>query len=259
MKTLNLRVIGYPTFGIVLLLVVWQLYVVMFHVSIAVLPTPVQIAQSFVDDRAALLSQGWVTLQECVYGFALAFIVGVPIAFAIANSPILNRMFYPLLIAMQSVPKVALAPIVLVWLGTGIESKLALVWLVAFFPIVVDTATGLRTTPVNLIELATSLRATRMQIFLKIQMPAALPHVISGAKIAVTLAVIGAVIGEFVGSTEGLGNLLLVANSQLNTPLAFAALISLALLGLLLYLAIAAIEFALRPWLPHTAEMAGAV
>ena len=259
MQKLNLRALCYPALGVVLFLALWQAYVVFFHVSIAVLPSPVQIAQSFVDDRATLLSQGWVTLQECIYGFALAFIVGVPIAFAIANSPVLNRMFYPLLIAMQSVPKVALAPIILVWLGTGIESKLALVWLVAFFPIVVDTATGLRTTPVNLIELATSLRATRMQIFIKIQMPAALPHIVSGAKIAVTLAVIGAVIGEFVGSNEGLGNLLLVANSQLNTPLAFAALISLALLGLLLYLAVAFVELALRPWMPHTAEMAATI
>ncbi|MDR3398862.1 MAG: ABC transporter permease [Pandoraea sp.] len=258
MQKLNLRTIGYPALGVVLFVALWQAYVMLFHVSVAVLPTPVQIAESFVSDHAALLSQGWVTLQECVYGFALAFVIGVPIAFAIANSPVLSRMFYPLLIAMQSVPKVALAPIILVWLGTGIESKLALVWLVAFFPIVVDTATGLRTAPVNLIELATSLRATRMQIFTKIQMPAALPHVLSGAKIAVTLAVIGAVIGEFVGSNEGLGNLLLVANSQLNTPLAFAALISLALLGLFLYLAVALIEVALRPWLPHTAEMAAA-
>ncbi|WP_087689705.1 ABC transporter permease [Pandoraea sp. PE-S2R-1] len=256
MSKVNLRAVAYPTLGIVFVIVLWQLYVTMFNVSIAVLPTPAQIAQSFVSDRAALVSQGWVTLQECIYGFGLAFIVGVPIAFVIANSPVLNRMFYPLLIAMQSVPKVALAPIILVWLGTGIESKLALVWLVAFFPIVVDTAAGLRNTPVSLLELATSLRATRMQIFTKIQMPAALPHIVSGAKIGVTLAVIGAVIGEFVGSNEGLGNLLLVANSQLNTPLAFAALISLAILGLGLYGAVALIEVALQPWLPHTAEAA---
>ncbi|VVE13871.1 ABC transporter permease [Pandoraea pneumonica] len=256
MSKMNLRAVAYPALGIAVVIVLWQAYVTMFHVPIAVLPTPAQIAQSFIEDRAALVSQGWVTLQECVYGFGLAFIVGVPIAFIIANSPVLNRMFYPLLIAMQSVPKVALAPIILVWLGTGIESKLALVWLVAFFPIVVDTAAGLRTTPVSLLELATSLRATRMQIFTKIQMPAALPHIVSGAKIAVTLAVIGAVIGEFVGSNEGLGNLLLVANSQINTPLAFAALISLAILGLGLYGAVALIEVALRPWLPHTAEAA---
>ena len=248
----NMRSIGYPALGLVLFIVLWQAYVKVFHVAPVILPTPLQIAQSFVDDRHALLSQGWVTLQECVYGFGLAFVIGVPLAFVIANSPVLSQMVYPLLIAMQSVPKVAMAPIILVWLGTGIASKLALVWLVAFFPIVVDTATGLRVTQASLLELAISLRATRMQIFTKIQVPAALPHILSGAKIAVTLAVIGAVIGEFVGSNEGLGNLLLVANSQMNTPLAFAALISLAVLGLGLYAAVALVEAALSPWLPHT-------
>ena len=255
MPKVNLRSIGYPALGVVLFIALWQAYVQIFDIAPVVLPTPLQIAHSFANDYPALLSQGWVTLQECVYGFGLAFIVGVPLAFVIANSPALSQMVYPLLIAMQSVPKVAMAPIILVWLGTGMASKLALVWLVAFFPIVVDTATGLRVTQASLLELAISLRATRMQIFMKIQMPAALPHILSGAKIAVTLAVIGAVIGEFVGSNEGLGNLLLVANSQLNTPLAFAALISLAILGLGLYAVVAAIEAALSPWLPHTAEM----
>ena len=161
-------------------------------------------------------------------------------------------MFYPLLIALQSVPKVALAPILLVWLGTGIESKLAIAWLVAFFPIVVDTAAGLRSTPRELLELARSLRATRTQIFFKVQFPAALPFVVSGAKVAVTLAVIGAVIGEFVGSSEGLGNLLMSASSQINAPLAFASLFALAGMGMLAYLIVAIIERLLAPWLPHT-------
>jgi NitT/TauT family transport system permease protein len=241
----------YPLLGAVLLLAGWHVYVVGFAVPIAVLPSPLQILTPLVRDHAVLLSQAWVTLQECLYGFALAFATGVPIAVAIATSRLLNRMFYPLLIAMQSVPKVALAPIVLVWLGTGIESKLAIAWLVAFFPIVVDTAAGLRATPRELLELARALDASPLQVFLKIQFPAALPFVIAGSKVAVTLAVIGAVIGEFVGASEGLGNLLLVANSQLDTPLAFAALFGLALLGLLLYGAVSLAEHLLRPWLPQ--------
>jgi NitT/TauT family transport system permease protein len=157
-------------------------------------------------------------------------------------------MFYPLLIATQSVPKVALAPLVLIWLGTGLESKLAIAWLVAFFPIVVDTATGLRNTPADLIDLAASVGATGFQTFWKIRFPAALPFVISGSKVAITLAVIGAVIGEFIGSNEGLGNLMLVANSQINTALAFAALFGLAAIGILLYSAVVAVEWALKPW-----------
>jgi len=169
---------------------------------------------------------------------------------AIAGSRTLNLMFYPLLIATQSLPKVALAPLILVWLGLGIESKLAIAWLVAFFPIVVDTATGLRSTSPELLELARSLQCSRLQTFFKIQLPSALPSIFSGAKIAVTLAVIGAVIGEFIGSNEGLGNLLLTANSQLNTPLAWAALVVLSVLGMILYGAVVLAEKILMPWAP---------
>lgn len=250
--TSDVRKYVYPTVGLLLLLVAWHLYVLEFKVSIAVLPTPAQVLEALIAKRDLLLSEGWVTLKECLYGFALAFALGVPLAVAVANSRTLNQMFYPLLIATQSVPKVALAPIVLVWLGTGLESKLAIAWMVAFFPIVVDTATGLRATPPDLLELAQSLRASRLQVFMKVQFPAALPFVLSGAKVAVTLAVIGAVIGEFVGSTEGLGNLLLVANSQVDTPLAFAALVALALLGIALYGAVALLEMALAPWIAYS-------
>src|SRR4029079_1704749 len=152
----------------------------------------------------------------------------------------------------QSLPKVALAPLILVWLGTGMESKLAIAWLVAFFPIVVDTATGLRNTPAEFLDLAAAVRASAFQTFWKIRFPAALPFVISGSKVAITLAVIGAVIGEFIGSNEGLGNLLLVANSQVNTPLAFACLIGLAVIGIGLYAAVVAVELALKPWFGET-------
>lgn len=241
-----------PPLGIILLLAGWHFSCVEFKLPTAVLPTPGLVFQAMLEKRELLLAEGWITLKETLYGFALAFLLGVPIAVVVTNFATLNLMFYPLLIALQSVPKVALAPILLVWLGTGIESKLAIAWLVAFFPIVVDTAAGLRSTPSELLELARSLRATRTQIFFKVQFPAALPFVVSGAKVAVTLAVIGAVIGEFVGSSEGLGNLLMSATSQINTPLAFAALFALAALGMAAYLMVALIERLLAPWLPHT-------
>lgn len=241
-----------PPLGVILLLAAWHFYCVEFKVPTAVLPTPGLVFQAMIEKRELLLSEGWITLKETLYGFALAFALGVPLAVVVTNSSTLNLMFYPLLIALQSVPKVALAPVLLVWLGTGIESKLAIAWLVAFFPIVVDTAAGLRSTPRELLELARSLRATRTQIFFKVQFPAALPFVVSGAKVAVTLAVIGAVIGEFVGSSEGLGNLLMSATSQINAPLAFAALFALAAMGMLAYLVVAVIERLLAPWLPHT-------
>ena len=145
-------------------------------------------------------------------------------------------------------PKVAIAPIVLVWFGLGLQSKLAIAFLVAFFPIVVDTATGLQSTPAGLLELARSLRASSLQVFAKVQFPAALPFIFSGAKVAVTLAVIGAVIGELVGSVSGLGNLLLTANSQLDSALAWAALVWLSILGIVLFVAVALAERLLLPW-----------
>jgi NitT/TauT family transport system permease protein len=237
-----------PVTGLVLLIAVWHFYVVAFDVPQAVLPKPMQVFDATVANWRIIVSEGWITLLESLYGFILAFVLGVPLAVAIAGSRTLNLMFYPLLIATQSLPKVALAPLILVWLGVGMESKLAIAWLVAFFPIVVDTATGLRNTPAEFLDLATAVRASAFQAFWKIRFPAALPFVISGSKVAITLAVIGAVIGEFIGSNEGLGNLLLVANSQVNVSLAFACLIGLAVIGIGLYAAVAAVELALKPW-----------
>lgn len=241
----------YPPLGIALTLLLWHLACVQFKLPTSALPTPGQVLDAALGRWDLLLSEGWVTMKETLYGFALAVALGIPIAVAVSNSQTLNLMFSPVLIALQSVPKVALAPILLVWFGIGIESKLAIAWLVAFFPIVVDTSAGLQSTPRELLELARSLRASRLQIFMKVQFPAALPFVVTGAKVAVTLAVIGAVIGEFVGSSEGLGFLLMSATSQINTPLAFAALFALAALGMLAYLLVVAIEWLLAPWLPH--------
>jgi NitT/TauT family transport system permease protein len=239
---------GLPVLGTVLLIVAWHFYVVAFNVSPAVLPRPGSVLDSLIANWRLIVEEGTITLLESLYGFLLAFALGVPLAVAISSSRTLNLMFYPLLIATQSVPKVALAPLILVWLGTGLEAKLAIAWLVAFFPIVVDTATGLRNTPAEYLDLATSVRANAFQTFWKIRFPAALPFVISGSKVAITLAVIGAVIGEFIGSNEGLGNLLLVANSQINIALAFACLFGLATIGIALYAAVVAIELALKPW-----------
>jgi NitT/TauT family transport system permease protein len=222
----------------------------MFNVPAVVLPGPWQVAVAMVEYAGILTSEAWVTLLECVYGFVLAMGIGIPIAVVMTYSRIANLMFYPLLVASQSIPKVAIAPILLVWFGTGIESKLAMAFVIAFFPAVVDTATGLRSTSPDLLELARSLQCSRLQTFFKIQLPSALPSIFSSAKIAVTLAVIGAVIGEFIGSNEGLGNLLLTANSQLNSALVWASLVVLSVLGMLLYGAVVLAEKIMMPWAP---------
>lgn len=242
--------IFYPTLGVLIILALWVMATHVFKVSPVLLPAPMDVFWAFVNRFPLILREGWVTLQETMLGFFLALIIGIPLAVAIANSKPLNLMFYPLLVALQSVPKVALAPIILVWLGTGLESKLAIVWLVAFFPIIIDTAAGLRATPRELVELARSMKASPWQMFAKVQFPAALPHVLTGAKVAITLAVIGAVIGEFMGASQGLGFLLLSATSQLNTPLAFAALFALSFMGLGVYGLIELVEVALARWLP---------
>ncbi len=238
----------FPLLGTAIIVLLWHYYVVLLHVPIVVLPTPMQVLDAMVREARILSEEAWITALECVYGFALAMGIGIPIAVAVTYSRIANLMFYPLLVASQSIPKVAVAPILLVWFGTGLQSKLAMAFVIAFFPVVVDTATGLRSTSPELLELARSLQCSRLQTFFKIQLPSALPSIFSGAKIAVTLAVIGAVIGEFIGSNEGLGNLLLTANSQLNTPLVWASLIVLSVLGMVLYGAVVLAEKILMPW-----------
>jgi NitT/TauT family transport system permease protein len=247
MKRLLAR-FGYPLAGTVIIILLWHYYVVLMKVPVVVLPTPVQVLESIINEAKALTEEGCVTALECIYGFALSLAIGIPIAVVMTYSRIANQMFYPLLVASQSIPKVAIAPILLVWFGTGIKSKLAMAFIIAFFPVVVDTATGLRSTSPELLELARSLQCTRLQTFFKIQLPSALPSMFSGAKIAVTLSVIGAVIGEFIGSNEGLGNLLLTANSQLNSPLVWASLAVLSVLGVVLYGVVVLAEKLLMPW-----------
>jgi NitT/TauT family transport system permease protein len=244
----DLRTALYPLLGIAVMLVLWQLYVSAFGVNRIVLPGPLDIGRAALANWSLLMRETWPTFLESVLGFALAVAIGIPVAVCVASSRVLNLTLYPILIATQSVPKVAVAPIILVWFGLGLQSKLVIAFLVAFFPIVVDTATGMRATPAGLIELARSLRASSLQIFMKVQFPAALPSIFAGAKVAVTLAVIGAVIGEFVGSLNGLGNLLLSANSQLDSPLAWAALIWLSVLGIVLFAAVVAVERLVMPW-----------
>jgi NitT/TauT family transport system permease protein len=239
---------AYPLVGLVVILALWQIYTSVTGISPLVLPSPMEIASVSVKRYDLLLQQTWPTLVETILGFGLALLLGIPLAVFVANSRLFNLVLYPILVATQSIPKVAIAPIILVWFGLGISSKLALAFLVAFFPIVVDTATGLQATPPGLLDLARALCASPRQVFFKVQMPAALPFIFAGSKVAITLAVIGAVIGEFVGSVTGLGNLVLAANAQLDGPLAWAALVWLSALGIVLFAAVAVVERLMMPW-----------
>jgi len=248
MTVRDVRNAFYPFIGVAIILLIWQLYTYLFGINRIVLPSPVDILRASATNWHVLLRECWPTFLESVLGFILAVVIGIPFAVCVASSRVLNLTLYPILIATQSIPKVAVAPIILVWFGLGMQSKLVIAFLVAFFPIVVDTAAGMRATSAGLLELARSLRASPLQVFLKVQFPSALPFIFAGSKVAVTLAVIGAVIGEFVGSVGGLGNLLLTANSQLDSPLAWAALVWLSALGILLFAAVVLAERIVMPW-----------
>jgi NitT/TauT family transport system permease protein len=237
-----------PVLGFGLLVGLWWLGVLAFHVPPLVLPTPRSVGQAFVSAPGDLLRQAAVSTVETVEGFGLAVVVGLAIALAVVSSRVFDRMFYPLLVAANAIPKVALAPLVLVWFGLGQLSKVVLVFLVCFFPIVVSAVAGFTSTPGDLAELARSLSASRRQTFLKVRVPAALPQVFVGLKVAVGLAVIGATVSEFSGATEGLGFAVNSYSGQGDTASAVAALILLSLISIVLYYLLVVLERWLLPW-----------
>jgi NitT/TauT family transport system permease protein len=212
------------------------------------LPSPSTIGVAFAEWRWELWGHSLTTLYETIVGFALSIALAVPLAVAVVYSPFLRKSIYPILLALQSVPKVAIAPLLALWIGFGALPKILVVFLVCFFPIIVATATGLASVPGPVMDLIRSLSATQLQTFIKIRFPNAMPHIFVGLKIAITFAVIGAVIGEFVGSESGLGYLILVSSSQARTPVAFAALVILTVMSIILYYLIEFIEKITVPW-----------
>ncbi len=216
------------------------------------IPAPSEIAQSLWDDRELLAEDAWVTVQEVVLGFALALVLGFGFAVALHLSDTLRRAFYPLLVASQTVPVIAIAPILVVWLGFGIGPKLAIIALVCFFPITVNTLDGLRSVDPDLPRMMRTLDAGRSQILRRVEIPSALPFLLSGAKIAAVISVIGAVFGEWSGSDEGLGHLILIAQGQLQTARVFAAVVVLSAIALILFGALALVERRLAWWNPKS-------
>jgi NitT/TauT family transport system permease protein len=226
----------------------WWLLKLAFGWQEFVLPSPADVGRELWTQRSFLPRQFWTTLVETLEGFGLAIGLGIPVAVAIASSRTLERSVYPLLVAVNAVPKLALAPILVLWMGFGSGPKVVMVLLICVFPIVLSTATGLRSTPPELVELVRSLSATPLQGFRKVRFPAALPHVFVGLKVAISLAVIGAVIGEFVGATQGLGYVIVASGQNANTALAFAAIVLLAIMSVVLFYALVALERLLIPW-----------
>lgn len=237
-----------PLSGIFLFLILWQVLVTLLEVPTYLLPTPTRIGQEIVTEFPTLMEHSWVTLYEIILGFGLAIVVAVPLAVAITSSRRFDRFVTPFLLFSQTIPKIAIAPLFLIWFGFGPLPKILVAFLICFFPIVIDTAVGLRSVAPEMLDLVRSMGAGRLQIFTRIRLPSSLPYLFSGLKIAVTLAVAGAIVGEFVGADKGLGYLLLVANSNLNTPLLFASITVLTVIGIVLYYLIETLEHALIPW-----------
>jgi NitT/TauT family transport system permease protein len=218
--------------------IAWEYSVRIFEVKSYILPPLSDIFRELWVSRGPLWENTLITLNEVLIGFLLAVVFGVAIAAAIYFLPIARRTLYPTVIGLQSVPKIGLAPIIIVWFGYGVFSKIVMAFLFAFFPVVIATLGGLNTTPANLIEHFQALRASRWTTFWKLRVPSALPNFIDGCKVAMPMAVIGAIVGEFVGSNDGLGNLILLATGSSNSTLTFAALFAVTGLSLILFFAI---------------------
>ncbi|HET8877048.1 MAG TPA: ABC transporter permease [Casimicrobiaceae bacterium] len=237
-----------PIILIVLLIVLWQLAIVVFRIPPYLIPAPLAVVKQLVTQWPELLQQASFTTYATLGGFALSIAFGIPMALLIAYSRTVESFVYPLLVFSQSVPKVAIAPLFVVWFGFGIIPKVIAAFMLGFFPIVVSTVVGFKSVDRDMIDLARSMKASKLQIFRRISLPQALPSIFAGLKVSVTLAVVGAVVGEFVGSNSGIGYVLQIANGNFDLPLMFAALTILSLIGVLLFAAVDLAERFMIPW-----------
>jgi len=227
-----------PLLSIFSLLLAWEGAVYLFNVPIYMLPPPSKVAHLAVSESPLLFRHALSTSWAILLGFGIAVMVGIPIATLMIYSASFHRGIYPILITAQVLPKVALAPLFIVWFGFGLIPKVLMTFLIAFFPIVVDTLAGLSAVRPESLMLLRSMGGSRWQSFWKVRLPTALPHIFSGLKIAMTFAVVGAIVAEFVASESGLGYVLVEARASLNMVLVFAAIIWLIAIGFIFYFAV---------------------
>jgi len=246
-----------PLLLLSLLLGAWELAVHWFDVKPFILPAPSQVLVTFMENLSMLTGHAAVTFSEIILGLLLGGLGGILLAIAVFYSPLLDKALYPLIIGSQMIPVFAIAPILIVWMGYGLWPKVTVAALISFFPLVVNVSDGLREPTEEAVDLFRSLGATRRQIFWKLRLPASLPTLFSGLKVSATLAVVGATIGEWVGSHQGLGYLMLQSNARLRMSLVFAAIVMLAILGLLLFGAIRIIEQRVVHWRSSKADVRG--
>lgn len=243
------RPIVLPLLTFASILTLWELATWLFSIPSYILPAPSRIVLGFgAVDGTRWLQHIWATLRVALTGYMVAILVSLPIAVALAKSRLLSQALYPLLVVIQSVPVVAVAPIIIVVLGTDDAPRVVITFMIAFFPLVVSMTTGLMATPAELIELSRSLRAPRYREITQIRLPYAVPHVFSGLKISITLAVIGAVVAEFVAADVGIGYFIQFSTSMFKLPQAWAGLVLLVALSLTLFQIVSLIQKYLFPW-----------
>jgi ABC-type nitrate/sulfonate/bicarbonate transport system permease component len=237
-----------PGAFLILVVAAWEAAVIGFEVPPFVLPKPSAIVTELVTNWHVFQGHFIFTLKNVILGFLLAFVVAMVLGFVVAHSRLANRTLYPILIASQTIPVIAIAPIFIIWFGYGILPKVITTALICFFPLTVNTVAGYMSVDPDQRTLFRAYHATLWDTFHKLTFPAALPYVMAGLKVTMTLSVIGGVIGEWIGSEEGLGYLIIQASAQIMTVRVFASIALLALMGIALFLVASAIERAVLPW-----------
>jgi NitT/TauT family transport system permease protein len=238
----------YPVVTVIGLVIAWEMFTRVAKISRLLLPAPSDIAATLATSLPLLAHMSVITASEFLLGFGLSVVVGIPLGALLVHARPVELAVYPLLVASQTVPKAAIAPIFVVWLGAGLTSKVLIAFTIAFFPIVIDTAVGLRAAPPEVVNVVRSMGASPLQVFRFVRLPNALPNIFGGLKVASTLAVVGAIVGEFVSAEKGLGYLVLVANGELNTTLVFASVVTLSILGVVFYFLLELLERFVIRW-----------
>lgn len=234
----------------ILTIAAWQVLVPFFNIPSFLLPTPSMILSQLLNPAINWYQNAYVTVYEALVGFALAVVVGVGLATVMVLFRRISLVFYPFVIAAQVVPKIAFVPILFIWIGFNDEPRILTVFLVCFFPIVIDTMTGLYSIESDMVDMIRSFSRRRIDLLVKAMFPLALPSFFSGLKVSITLALIGALVAEFVSSNQGLGFLIISAQVELDTTLAFAAATLLIIIGFIMYIAIEIVEKLVVPWKP---------
>jgi NitT/TauT family transport system permease protein len=237
-----------PAWVFIALIAAWWAAVSIVKVPAFLLPPPEDVLPRIWESRVSLLDHTWVTMQEIILGFGLSVVTAIPLGLLIALSPTAKRMLYPLLVFIQLVPKIAVAPLFVVWLGFGLTSKVMLTLLLTFFPLLLASMAGFQILDQRLLYLTRSMGATTWQTFRYLRFPAALPVIFGGLKTSATIAATAAIVAEFVGSNKGLGYVLLQGTANLDTTLVFAVLFLLTIIGLALNTIVEVVEYVMTPW-----------